>query len=193
MNIPRSCEKIAPGRGTRPTTWWQALWNHCRPRALTRRSSIFHTSPPSEGIFIIRVAPERGVKGFYENADFKVGAARVTAITRRGGCRGQTGRRSEIGSHTHTPAPRFSYVCDLKYVMGHFNGSSGFGSHDKTLWVCRGLLTTYEKPTMNSEYEFIVATPAIFIGGGDLKKVMGHSYENGLKGHKKIARGTAGE
>jgi len=42
-----------------------------------------------------------------------------------------------------------------------------FGSHDKPLLVCRGLLTTYEKPTMNSECEFIVATPAIFIDHGD--------------------------
>jgi hypothetical protein len=44
-------------------------------------------------------------------------------------------------------------------------------------WVCRGLLTTYEKPTMNSEYEFIVATPGIFISGGELEKVMGHFNE----------------
>jgi hypothetical protein len=34
---------------------------------------------------------------------------------------------------------------------------------------------------------------AIFICGGELEKVMAHSYENGLKGHKKIAQGTAGE
>jgi hypothetical protein len=40
---------------------------------------------------------------------------------------------------------------------------------------------------MNSEYEFIVATPAIFIGGGELEKVMAYFHENGLKGHKKIA------
>jgi hypothetical protein len=43
-DIPRSspplsrgrCEEIPPGRGTRPTTRWQALREHCRPRALTR-------------------------------------------------------------------------------------------------------------------------------------------------------------
>jgi hypothetical protein len=34
---------------------------------------------------------------------------------------------------------------------------------------------------------------SIFIRGGELEKVMRHSYENGLKGHKKIAQGTAGE
>jgi hypothetical protein len=33
---------------------------------------------------------------------------------------------------------------------------------------------------MNSEYEFIVATPAIFICGGALEKVMGHFYENAV-------------
>jgi hypothetical protein len=39
-------------------------------------------------------------------------------------------------------------------------------------------LATKEKPTMNSEYEFIVATPtsAIFILGGELENVMGHFY-----------------
>jgi len=31
---------------------------------------------------------------------------------------------------------------------------------------------------MNSKCEFIVATPAIFIGGGELEKVMGHFPEN---------------
>jgi len=35
------------------------------------------------------------------------------------------------------------------------------------LLVCRGLLTGYEKPTMNSNYEFIVATPAIFNPSGE--------------------------
>jgi len=29
---------------------------------------------------------------------------------------------------------------------------------------------------MNSKYEFIVATSAIFIGGAELEKVMGHFY-----------------
>jgi len=47
--------------------------------------------------------------------------------------------------------------------MGHFYEGASFGSHDKPLLVCRGLLATSEKPTMNSEFEFIVATPAIFI------------------------------
>jgi hypothetical protein len=56
-----------------------------------------------------------------------------------------------------------------------FCGNASFGSHDKPLLVCRELLTTYKKPTTNSEYEFIVATPAVFICGGELEKVMGHS------------------
>ena len=54
--------------------------------------------------------------------------------------------------------------------------NASFGSHDKPLLVCRGLLTTHEKPTMNSEYEFIVATPAIFICGGEFENVLGQ-YE----------------
>jgi hypothetical protein len=57
-----------------------------------------------------------------------------------------------------------------------FYKNASFGSHDKPLLGCRGLLTTYEKPTMNSEYEFIVATPAIFIRSCKLEKVMGHFY-----------------
>jgi hypothetical protein len=44
-----------------------------------------------------------------------------------------------------------------------FYENASFGSHDKLLLVCRGLLTTYEKPTMNSKYEFIVATPVILV------------------------------
>jgi hypothetical protein len=59
-----------------------------------------------------------------------------------------------------------------------FYENASFGSHDKLLLVCRGLLTAYEKPTMNSKYEFIVATPAIFIRGGELEKVMGHFLLN---------------
>jgi hypothetical protein len=50
------------------------------------------------------------------------------------------------------------------------NENASIGSHDKPLLVCRGLLTTYEKPTMNSEYEFIVATSASFIRGGELEE-----------------------
>jgi hypothetical protein len=33
---------------------------------------------------------------------------------------------------------------------GGFYENASFGSHDKPLLVCRGLLTKYEKPTMNS-------------------------------------------
>ncbi|HVN81678.1 MAG TPA: hypothetical protein VMW38_22010 [Terriglobia bacterium] len=33
---------------------------------------------------------------------------------------------------------------------------------------------------MNSNYEFIVATPAIFIRGGELEKIMRHFYENAV-------------
>jgi hypothetical protein len=79
-----------------------------------------------------------------------------------------------LGPH----APIFIRRGDLKKVMGHFHENSSFGSHDKPLLVCRGLLITYGKPTMNSEEEFIVATPAILIRGGELEKVMKHSYKS---------------
>jgi hypothetical protein len=59
-----------------------------------------------------------------------------------------------------------------------FHENAGLGSHDKLRLVCRGFLTTYEKPTTNSEDEFIVATPAIFIRGGEPEKVMGDFHEN---------------
>ena len=54
-----------------------------------------------------------------------------------------------------------------------FYENASLGSQDKPLWGCRGLLTTYEKPTMNSEYEFIVATPAIFVDRVDLNRSWG--------------------
>ena len=59
--------------------------------------------------------------------------------------------------------------------LGSLYKNASFGSHDKPLLVCRGLLTTYEKPTMNSEYEFIVATPAISIGSGEVENVIGRA------------------
>ncbi len=62
--------------------------------------------------------------------------------------------------------------------MNGFHENASSGSHDKPLLVCRGLVTTFEKPTMNSEYEFIVATPTIFMGGSELVKVMGHFHIN---------------
>jgi hypothetical protein len=46
----------------------------------------------------------------HENASFNVGAARVTAVTLRGDLLTETGRRSEIGSHTRPLVPPFSYV-----------------------------------------------------------------------------------
>ena len=46
-------------------------------------------------IFMLRGAPPRGMKGFHENARLKEFAA-----LRRGELQSQTGRRSEIGSHT---------------------------------------------------------------------------------------------
>jgi len=55
-------------------------------------------------------------------------------------------------------------------------------SHDKLLLVCRGLSNTYEKPTMNSNYEFIVATPVIFNRDSELEKMMGHFHENAVLG-----------
>jgi hypothetical protein len=54
--------------------------------------------------------------------------------------------------------------------MKGFHENASFGSHDKQLLVCRGLLTTDEKPTMNSKHEFIVATPGIFISWSELEK-----------------------
>jgi hypothetical protein len=46
------------------------------------------------------------------------------------------------------------------------------------LWaVTVGFCETFEKPTIDSGNESIVATPAIFIGGGELEKVMGHFHE----------------
>jgi len=41
-------------------------------------------------------------------------------------------------------------------------------------------LTTYEKPTTNSKYEFIVAIPAVFSRRGNLKTVMAQSLENAV-------------
>jgi hypothetical protein len=52
---------------------------------------------------------------------------------------------------------------ELETVIAHLYENASFGSHDKLLLVCRGLLSTYQKVTMNSNYEFIVATAAIFI------------------------------
>ena len=46
---------------------------------------------------------------------------------------------------------------------------------------------------MNSEFEFIVATPAIFLRGRELDEVMGHFYENGrLKVDAALRRGDPG-
>jgi hypothetical protein len=59
-----------------------------------------------------------------------------------------------------------------------FHEHASLGSLDKPLLVCRGLLATCGKPTMNSEYKFIVATPAIFIGGGAPDWSMANLYEN---------------
>jgi hypothetical protein len=67
--------------------------------------------------------------------------------------------------------------------MANFHKNASLGSHDKPLLVCRGLLATYEKPTMNSEYEFIVATSALFFGGGELEKAMGQSLQSSSVRH----------
>ena len=40
----------------------------------------------------------------------------------------------------------------------------------------RGPLCPFRKPTIDSKSESIVATPAIFIGGGDVENVKGNSY-----------------
>jgi hypothetical protein len=57
----------------------------------------------------------------------------------------------------------------LKRPDSFFYENASFDSHDNLLLVCRGLLTTNEKPTTNSQYEFIVATPVIFIRGDELE------------------------
>jgi len=73
-------------------------------------------------------------RGFYENVGSKVAAA-----LRRGASPGQTRRRSEIGSHAPRKTAIFIRRGDLKKVMGHSYENAGFGSHDKSLLVCRGL------------------------------------------------------
>jgi hypothetical protein len=55
----------------------------------------------------------RKLKGFYENASFSVGAALL-----RGDRPGQTGRRSEIGSHTPPKTAIFIGGGELAKVMG---------------------------------------------------------------------------
>jgi len=61
--------------------------------------------------------------------------------------------------------------------MGPFHENASFGSHDKPLLVCHGLLTTYEKPTMNSYFEFIVATADSLIGSDTPTGRMNHFYD----------------
>jgi len=68
-------------------------------------------------------------------------------------------RHSEIGSHTPPKTAVFIGGGAPNWSMANSYENASFGSHDKPRLVCRGFLTTYEKPTMNSEYEFIVATP----------------------------------
>ncbi|HVN78522.1 MAG TPA: hypothetical protein VMW38_05950 [Terriglobia bacterium] len=94
---------------------------------------------------------------------------KVDAALRRGGSPAQPDRRSEIGSHTPPKTRIFIRGGELEKVMRHFYENASFGSHDKLLLVCRRLLIASEKPPMNSKYEFIVATPAIFIRGGELE------------------------
>ena len=51
------------------------------------------------------------------------------------------------------------------------------GSHGYcALGSNRGFFDPFGKPTIDSRNESIVATPAIFIGGGELEKVRGHLY-----------------
>ena len=57
-----------------------------------------------------------------ESAVLKVDAARVTAVTRHGELPGQTGRRSEIGSHTPPKTSIFIRGGDLIRSCGTFMG-----------------------------------------------------------------------
>ena len=51
----------------------------------------------------------------------KMRVLRVAAALRRGGCRGEIGRRSEIGSHTLPKASIFIDRGELEEFMGHFH------------------------------------------------------------------------
>jgi hypothetical protein len=53
--------------------------------------------------------------------------------------------------------------------------------------------STSRSPLSGRRHRFYYRPKQIFIGGGELEKYMRHSYENGLKGHGKVAQGIAGE
>ncbi|HVN80081.1 MAG TPA: hypothetical protein VMW38_13875, partial [Terriglobia bacterium] len=84
--------------------------------------------------------------------------------------------RAERGSHIDIFMLRGAPPRGMK----GFHENPSFGSHDKLLLVCRGLLSTCEKPTRNSEHEFLVATHAVFIRRRELEKVMGHFHESAV-------------
>ena len=66
---------------------------------------IRSASPPSKGLFIHSGELEKVMERSYDNASFNVGAALL-----RGDLLVKSGRRSEIGSHTHPPRPPYSNV-----------------------------------------------------------------------------------
>jgi len=74
---------------------------------------------------------EKGIRSFYKNAGFKVAVALP-----RGGSPGQTGRRSEIGSHA--PPKTVIFICggELEKVMGHFSEKKVPGT--KAAWLTFG-------------------------------------------------------
>jgi hypothetical protein len=60
--------------------------------------------------------------------------------------------------------------------LHRFYESAGLGSHaDRDVCVKRGLLGSTKNRGLHEA--LAVATPAIFIRGGELEKVLGHSYE----------------
>ncbi len=64
----------------------------------------------------------------------KMRVLKVAAALRRGGCRGQTGRRSgdsgpTSGSHTPPKTAIFIRGSEVEKVMGHFHENAAFGSH----------------------------------------------------------------
>ena len=62
--------------------------------------------------------------------------------------------------------------------MGHSYENAGFGSHGYcALGSNRGPFDPFEKPTIDSGNESIVATHAIFIRRGAIEKLMGHFHE----------------
>jgi hypothetical protein len=95
----------------------------------------------------------------------------------------------EIGLAELGPPAFSSMVVNLKKVMHHLYEDAGFKvAAALRRGGCRGHVARRSEIGSHT-----LSKTAIFIRRGELEKVMRHFYENGLKGHKKIAQGTAGE